>query len=149
MTDPAAALERLLSAVLARRGVLGDDTPSPLTLTQGLALGLLVDGGPHRPAELARAIGTTGATATRTVDALVERGLAERRPDPDDGRCVLALATERGRAFAADRRRAFAAMLDGLLADLDPADAERARELLGELGRLVPAPSPVRARVAS
>ena len=42
------------------------------------------------------------ASITNTVDRLEERGLVSRRRDPGDGRRVLAVITEAGRALAAE-----------------------------------------------
>jgi DNA-binding MarR family transcriptional regulator len=53
---------------------------------------------------LADRIGTTDATATRTVDALEDLGLVERVPDPLDRRGVRIAATERGRVSAGERQ---------------------------------------------
>jgi len=55
---------------------------------------------------------------TRIVDGLATAGLAERRPDPADGRAVLIAATTEGEALtrAAARRRiaAIASAISGL-----------------------------------
>jgi DNA-binding MarR family transcriptional regulator len=39
-----------------------------------------------------------------TLGALEARGLAERRPDPDDGRRIVISITETGRQVLGDRR---------------------------------------------
>ena len=70
------AIERLLMALI--RGRFGDMEPSPLSFTQQIALAHVADEGPLRLRSLARLIGTTAATATRTTDALEAAGLVER-----------------------------------------------------------------------
>lgn len=56
---------------------------------------------PARAASLARALGVTPATLSDSVSALVSKGLAERRPDPADGRAQRVAATPEGLATAA------------------------------------------------
>ena len=48
------------------------------------------------PTELAAALGLPPTTVSRLVASFVEEGLAERRPNPADGRSYLLRATERG-----------------------------------------------------
>lgn len=52
------------------------------------ALRLLAEG-PKQMGQISSAIGRPGATATRVVDALVEKALVHRRSDPLDRRRVL------------------------------------------------------------
>src|SRR5262245_29437849 len=61
--------------------------PRGLTPTQGQILSLLrLRGGPHRLSELAHELGTTKATASDAVAALVEKKLVRKAPSPSDGR---------------------------------------------------------------
>ncbi|WP_280425206.1 MarR family winged helix-turn-helix transcriptional regulator [Nocardia carnea] len=53
---------------------------------------------PIRPAELNRHVLLTQPALSRMVDRLVERGLVQRTPDPDDGRGVRLSLTDTGRA---------------------------------------------------
>lgn len=131
------AVERLLTALVRRRRVLGDDEPSPLSAFQGIVLSVLVDAGPLRLGALAEELRTTDATASRTIDVLVAHGLAERRDDPGDRRGVLVAATGEGRRAVHRRRRRLAALLDRLVADLAPDEGRRLSELLGELSELL------------
>jgi len=57
--------------------------------------------GPARTGALAQALGVTSATLSDSVSALVAKGLAERRPDPADGRAQQIAATPAGLAKAA------------------------------------------------
>lgn len=117
--------------------MLGDEEPSSLSTFQGIALGVLVDRGPLRLGGLADALRTTDATASRTIDALVGYGLAERRPDLADGRGVLVAATAGGTSQVSRRRRRLARLLEHLVAELEPAEGRRLAELLGELSELL------------
>jgi len=102
-------LLRSMGAVDRLAGV----TPSRLS-----ALSVIVFGGPRSLGALAAAEGVAGPTMTRIVDGLATAGLAERRPDPADGRAVLIAATTEGEALtrAAARRRiaAIASAISGL-----------------------------------
>jgi DNA-binding MarR family transcriptional regulator len=65
--------------------------------TEMLALRAIGGNGPLRMTDLARELGLSVATASRTVDALEAEGLVERRRDPVDGRAVQVVMTEAGR----------------------------------------------------
>jgi len=54
-------------------------------------------GGSCGPVELSRRLGVTSAASSGVVDRLVSRGLARRRPHPDDGRRTRVEVTEAGR----------------------------------------------------
>lgn len=56
---------------------------------------------PERTADLAARLGISQASLSDTVSALVAKGLAERRPDPGDGRARRIAATGRGHALSA------------------------------------------------
>lgn len=56
---------------------------------------------PERAADLAQRLGVTQASLSDTISALVAKGLAERRSDPEDGRARRIEATGQGRALAA------------------------------------------------
>jgi DNA-binding MarR family transcriptional regulator len=65
---------------------------------------------------------------TRTVTALVERGLVERIEDPQDRRQVLVSLTPAGRQVLSDARNRRNEWLARRLAELEPAE----RRLLAE-----------------
>lgn len=69
------------------------------------------------------------STATRGVQRLVDHGLVERFPSPDDGRVVMVRVTSEGRARHADvaARRAYA--MQQILGAFDPDE----RALLADL----------------
>jgi DNA-binding MarR family transcriptional regulator len=83
------------------------------------------------PTELAAALGLPPTTVARLVAGFLDEGLAERRPNPDDGRSYLLRTTERGgeivqtiaprigenvKALGAVSRRPRADIADALLA---------------------------------
>jgi DNA-binding MarR family transcriptional regulator len=134
-TDPArlaVELERLVSLVRRRGGPHDADDP-PLAATQRLALAIVVDASPLRLRALAERIGTTDATASRTVDALVALGLVRREPDPVDGRGVLVVASPKAVKLVAKRRAHLVDALEQGLAGMSQADRERLVSLLAEL----------------
>jgi DNA-binding MarR family transcriptional regulator len=130
------AIERLLMALLRRR--FGSDMePSPLSFTQQIALVHIADDGPLRLRALARRIGTTAATATRTTDALETAGLVERSPDPSDGRGVLISPTQLGLDTRRMSHDQLVALLDRLLRRLSADERMRFVELMTDLHELV------------
>ncbi len=133
----AGELERLFCVLARRRGLPHEDEGHRLTTTQRLALLLLADRPPLRLGALADEMGTTDATASRTVDALEEAGLVRREPDPADRRCVLVGINERGLALVDERRARLAVSLARGLAGMPEEDKERLVALLGELNHLL------------
>lgn len=73
-----------------------------VTASQTAALGRLLRHGESTVADLARAEGVRPQSMGATVQALVDLGLVERRPDPADGRRTLVWATETGSRARAD-----------------------------------------------
>lgn len=71
--------------------------PLELNLTQASLLGYVVEFGATTQTRLADRLGIGRAAIGSVVDRLQERGLVERRPDPDDRRVWLVEITERGR----------------------------------------------------
>lgn len=67
-----------------------------VTASQTAALGRLLRHGESTVADLARAEGVRPQSMGATVQALVDLGLVDRRPDPADGRRTLVRATETG-----------------------------------------------------
>jgi DNA-binding MarR family transcriptional regulator len=110
-----------------------DPDPGSLSTFQSLLLSRLVDDGPIRLGRLAGALGTTKATASRTVDVLEANGLAERREDPDDARGVIVAATAEGVGDVRRRRRRLVRLAERALRDLTPAEASRVTAALVEL----------------
>lgn len=134
-SDPArlaVELERLITLVRRRGGPHDVDDP-PLAGSQRLALSALVAESPLRLRALAERIGTTDATASRTVDALAALGLVRRKPDPNDGRGVLVVATPKAVELVTERRARLVETLEQGLAGMSRADRELLVSLLAEL----------------
>jgi DNA-binding MarR family transcriptional regulator len=122
----------LLFSLLARTDT-GLTDGQALTSTQKVVLIELVAAGPLRLGALAERIGASDPTVSRAIDGLVAAGIAERRPDPDDRRAVLHVATTKGRDWVERRRREVTAALEGVLAGLAPADREHVVRLVALL----------------
>ncbi|MEU5094542.1 helix-turn-helix domain-containing protein [Streptomyces sp. NPDC020996] len=85
---------------------------------------------------IARAMGITRQSVQRVADLLVERGLAEYRPNPAHRRAKLLAPTEAGRAAVGrigPGHAAFADRLAEAFGQADLADAVRALERLSEV----------------
>jgi DNA-binding MarR family transcriptional regulator len=95
-------------------------------------LGRLAESGPRRATDLAADTLLDLSTVSRQIRSLVERGLVERRPDPEDGRGALLSPTALGLA-AVERYRA---QRDRMLAEALAAwPAEDRHALVRLLGR--------------
>lgn len=76
----------------------------------------------NRVAELA---GLDKTTMVSTLDALEKAGLAERRVSSADRRARVVAVTTKGRRVLHKAYRAYDALVEEVLGDLDPADRER------------------------
>jgi DNA-binding MarR family transcriptional regulator len=74
--------------------------------------------GPQLTSELARKFNVAMPTITRTVDALVNRGYVERRPDADDRRKIYLGLTESGAHVAGTAHACFRRSVARFLAPL-------------------------------
>jgi DNA-binding MarR family transcriptional regulator len=108
-----------------------------LELGQADALEVLAQQGPCRMRELADALRVDASTATRAVQRLEEAGLARRKSDSADARCVLVAATDKGQRLR-DRvtARGRAALRD-ILEEFDPAERAQLAELLDRFVRAI------------
>ncbi len=102
VTEVAGAL-RVSIGLLVRR-VRQIKTEGELTLPESSALARLDRGGATTSSDLARLEQISPQSMGATLAALEARGLAERRPDPGDGRRIVISITEAGRQVLADRR---------------------------------------------
>lgn len=78
--------------------------PGELTLSEASVLSRLDRDGATTPGELATADRVKPQAMGATVQALEQRGLVSRAPDPGDGRRVLMAITDEGRRLLTDRR---------------------------------------------
>ena len=95
-----------------------------LTPTAASALATVERHGPLTPSELAEIERVKRPTATRTLRVLVEAGLVDRAPDPDDGRSALIGINADGRERLRRLRGRKNAYLARRMRDLPLADLE-------------------------
>lgn len=122
------ALSRRLRAMAQAALAEWDVTPS-----QARALAVLRRGGSQRLGELADRLRIVPRSATEVVDALAERGLVERRPDPADRRATLVALTAEGERVATAIRAARTSGASSLFARLSDADRAELARLLAAL----------------
>jgi DNA-binding MarR family transcriptional regulator len=131
-----------LSALTRRlaRASGGPDEGPPMTSTQRLALFETAAAGPLRLSDLADRMGITAPTASRAVDGLVELGLLERLPDPNDRRAVRIDVTKPGRARVREKMALAAAAIEPAVATLRAQDRVRLAALLEQLTEAISRP---------
>src|SRR4051794_35954041 len=96
-SDPAALGDLLMHvARLQRRRWRDALAPWDLVPSQARALRVVTQREAARLSDLAEALRIAPRSATEVVDALEERGLVARTPDPGDRRAVLIRATPQG-----------------------------------------------------
>ncbi len=102
-------VERELTALFRRIrsfsfAVAADVHPGLEPASYGL-MGVIHDAGSLRGSDLVERLGLDKSTISRQVAQLVALGLAERIPDPDDGRARRVQLTERGTSELSTLRR--------------------------------------------
>jgi DNA-binding MarR family transcriptional regulator len=90
----------------------------------------LVNDGAMRCGTLAEVLCSDPSTVSRQATQLIEQGLVERRPDPDDGRAAQLAATAAGEAEFARLRGQRDAILAMVLSDWNTEDIESLAHLL-------------------
>ena len=113
------------------------DALEDLHLTAGalnalVGLGKVGDQG-IAPSELARRLAVARRTATLYVDILTRQGWAVREAHPEDRRMVLARLSDKGKELLAADGERYQARLAELLGEMTPVQAERLRQLLGQI----------------
>ncbi|WP_375484141.1 MarR family winged helix-turn-helix transcriptional regulator [uncultured Jatrophihabitans sp.] len=116
---------------------LREALPGELSSSTVATLGRLDRDGPIRVSDLARLERMTQPGVTVLVNRLAGSGLAERTPDPTDGRAALVRITPAGRALIAKRRQARVDALRHRLDELPAADQELILAALPALDRLI------------
>jgi len=111
-----------------------DVTPSQVRAIRVLATH---DTGPGhrgvRSKELAEHLKIAPRSTTEVVDALEDKGLVARSPDPGDRRATLVSLTDRGRALADEVRRTRGVASEQLLERLTQTDREDLARILRKL----------------
>lgn len=111
----------------------GETVAYGLSVSQAYALSALARHGPLSMGALARDLGLSVSTLTRTVDALVAKGLVRRMPDPEDRRVLRVALTSRGRGLWGRLEDELLAIDTDVLRALSPREREaviRAMKLL-------------------
>lgn len=96
-------------------------------------MGVIHDAGSLRGSDIVERLGLDKSTISRQVGQLVELGLAERVPDPDDGRARRVRLTERGVSELITLRQERHRRLQANFADWSDDDLQ---QLAGWLARL-------------
>jgi DNA-binding MarR family transcriptional regulator len=139
VTDVARALRASIGLLLRRLRQV--QVEGELTLPESAALTRLDRGGPSTASALARLEQISPQSMGATLSALEGRGLAERRPDPDDGRRVLLSVTGAGRQVLQSKRNARTEQLaKALAAGFTPSEVrqlEAAAPLLERLAQSI------------
>jgi DNA-binding MarR family transcriptional regulator len=99
-------------------------------------LALLQDAGPLRASDLVARLGLDKSTISRQVTALVELGLVDRAPDPDDGRAQVLSPSGEGTRQLSRIRQARRARWESDLEEWPAQDIATLAELLERLNRL-------------
>lgn len=126
----------LVSSQLARGMRLSEETIR-LTGSQRELLTLLVQSGPHKPAQMVSALGRHAAAIARTLTELQHRGFVARTVDPEDRRSATIDITDAGRLAHDALLSSRAVPLSGQLTALDDASVEVLQKALDLIERLV------------
>jgi DNA-binding MarR family transcriptional regulator len=124
--DAAELQQRLVAFVRAFGLHKGDETPCGVAIpvSEAHALTALAEAGAGglTQTELARQLSLTKSTVSRLVDQLADRGWAERRAGPADGRLRTIVLTPAGDEMAAQVAAARADRLAHLLGRIPPGE---------------------------
>jgi DNA-binding MarR family transcriptional regulator len=136
-TRPAVlAAELRISLMRASRRLRAEKADADLSDAQYSLLAYLDKHGPSTPRALAEFERVRPPSLTRTLQSVVELGLAEREAHPDDGRQVLVSLTRKGQESVRETRRRRDAWLARRLADLEPGERETLAEAAVLLRRI-------------
>lgn len=131
------AADLRVALMRAVRRIRAERSSEAITDGQYAVLAKLDCDGPQTPRALADHEHVQPPSMTRTVNHLVEAGLATRGDHPDDGRQVLVAITEAGRAEVKETRRRRTAWLAGRLSELTPQERDTLAEAAEILRRMV------------
>ena len=127
MENPSAAmtLDALAAALAADLerivGLFRSLSPaSGLSMTAAATLASIERLGPQRLTVLAAREGVTQPAMTQLISRLEDSGLVRREASQEDGRVVLVVITDEGRAVLAQRRAVRTDKLAGIIARLGP-----------------------------
>ena len=115
-------LIRRVKRVLAERARMLHPDMQPITF---FLLTHLIEKGPVRAADLVGAFGMDKGGVSRQVQHLVDQGFVERRPDPDDRRATLLVATDDAARRVDELQQARRDRFDERLSDWSDEDLAR------------------------
>jgi DNA-binding MarR family transcriptional regulator len=104
--------------------------PWDITPSHARAMGALARHGEIRLSELSDHLHIAPRTATEVVDALQERGFAQRQADPDDRRATLVSLTDEGKRVSDAIRSTRAAEAERFFGTLSAADRAHLSRIL-------------------
>jgi DNA-binding MarR family transcriptional regulator len=131
------ALAQFFRAARRARGRANQRTaPDELSLAQWHLVEPLLDG-PQPGARLAETADVSPPTASRMIDTLAERGHLSRVADAGDRRVVRLELTRAGRQAALAKRREIRRVHIRMAQEFEPAERERAAEILARLAQIV------------
>ncbi|MGH3849002.1 MAG: MarR family winged helix-turn-helix transcriptional regulator, partial [Pseudonocardiaceae bacterium] len=96
--------------------------PWDVSPSQSRPLGVLMSHGVMRLSELSEHLHIAPRSATEVVDGLEQRGLVERRPDPNDRRATLVALTDQGTKVGAAIQAARSAEAERFFGELSASD---------------------------
>jgi DNA-binding MarR family transcriptional regulator len=135
--DPASeeSLAESFWAVARRLREVSSESLAPWDITPAhwRALRVLKRHGTMRLSELSVHLGIAPRSATEVVDALEDRSLVQRRPDPGDRRATLVELTEQGHSVLDAVRAARGSEAERFFGRLSPADRAHLARILGGL----------------
>ena len=122
-------------SVARRLRYLTHDTVTPFGVTPGQAraLGVLHRHGSMRLSEVSNHLRIAPRSATEVIDALEERGLVARSPDPADRRAVVVALTGPGTELSTGIKAARAEEADAFFGRLESADRDALARILRSL----------------
>jgi MarR family 2-MHQ and catechol resistance regulon transcriptional repressor len=106
-----------------------------ISVTQCYALSSVIRQGPMTLNSLAAELYLDKSTASRVVDALVQKGYVRRLPDPGDARALSLEATGKGLDLHARIIEELIEEMKNLIADSSPAKRRATIQLVGRLAR--------------
>lgn len=112
--------------------------PHYITPTQYHALALVAEKGTVSLMELAGLLRVAGPTATRTIEALVQKALLIRDRDPQDRRIVWVRLSSRGRRLLEQERAGHVHYFEQLLARLSQEDRSALVRIMKQLALEAP-----------
>lgn len=124
---------RLRQATQRHTAIFAGRMVDSLTPTQFAAMAKLHELGPASQNLLGRRTAMDAATIKGVIDRLRERGFAETRRDPEDGRRLLVALTADGRRAAEAAIEAGRIITEETLAPLNAAERRRFLDLLQRL----------------